>query len=217
MNGMHDMGGMQAFGAVAQEVDEPVFHAEWERRIFALNAVVLGGWNLDMWRHAIERLPPVQYLSSSYYEKRLLVLENLMIEHGLATPEEIATGRSRVTSAPVAGVVTAAAVAGDVARGDPTERPSMAPARFSLGDTVRARNFHPIGHTRLPRYTRGRHGTVERVHGCHVFPDSNARGDGEQPQWLYSVRLSARELWGKEAAAGDSVNADMWEPYLEPA
>jgi nitrile hydratase subunit beta len=217
MNGVHDMGGMMGFGPVAREAGEPVFHADWERRTFALNAVVPGSWTLDMWRHAVECLAPVQYLSSSYYEKWLAVLENLMIEHGLATPEEIATGRSRVASAPVAGVVTAAAVAGSVAQGAPKERPSMAPARFSPGDTVRARNLHPQGHTRLPRYVRGHRGTVERVHGCHVFPDSNAHGAGEQPQWLYGVRFAASDLWGEAAANHDSVNVDLWEPYVEPA
>lgn len=219
MNGVHDLGGFQDFGPVLPEPDEPVFHAEWERRAFALTLAmaVPGGWNIDMSRHARESLPPVQYLSSTYYEIWLAGLEKLMVERGLVTAEEIASGRRMVAPAPVPRVLTADAVPATLAKGGPARREAAAPARFAVGDTVRARNLNPQGHTRLPRYARGRAGMIARVHGCHIFPDAHAHGLGERPQWLYSVRFTARELWGDEAARRDCVHIDLWEPYLEPA
>ncbi|TCT13236.1 nitrile hydratase [Tepidamorphus gemmatus] len=219
MNGVHDLGGFQNFGPVQPEPDEPVFHADWERRAFALTLAMAtpGGWNIDMSRHARESLPPAQYLSSSYYEIWLAGMERLMMARGLVTREEIETGRALVPPVAIPQVLTADMVETVLARGGPADRAPAGPARFAPGDAVRARNLHPAGHTRLPRYARGRTGTVARVQGCHVFPDSNAHGRGEAPQWLYSVRFAARELWGEAAAAGDSVHIDLWESYLEPA
>ncbi len=219
MNGVHDLGGFQDFGPVLREPDEPAFHSQWERRAFALTLAMAapGGWNIDMSRHARESLPPAQYLSSTYYEIWLAGIEKLMAERRLVTPEEIETGRAVAPPAAVPRVLTANLVGEVLARGGPADREAPGPARFVPGDTVRARNMNPKGHTRLPRYARGREGMVVRVHGCHVFPDSNAHGLGEAPQWLYSVRFAARELWGEEAMAGDSVHIDLWEPYLEPA
>lgn len=218
MNGVHDLGGFQDFGPVQPEPDEPVFHADWERRAFALTLAMAapGGWNIDMSRHARESLPPAQYLSSTYYEIWLAGIEKLMLARGLVTPEEIEAGRALVAPAPVPRVLTADSVEAVLSRGGPADREPTGPARFAPGDTVRARNINPAGHTRLPRYARGRTGKVARVQGCHVFPDSNAHGHGEAPQWLYSVRFAARELWGDAAAAGDSVHIDLWESYLEP-
>lgn len=219
MNGVHDLGGFQDFGPVVPEPGEPVFHSRWERRAFALTLAMAapGGWNLDMSRHARESLPPAQYLASTYYEIWLTGMEKLMAERGLVTPEEIEAGRAIAPPAPVPRVLSAEMVGDVLARGGPADREPAGAARFVPGDTVRARNINPKGHTRLPRYARGREGTVVRVHGCHVFPDSNAHGLGESPQWLYSVRFAARELWGEEVRAGDSVHIDLWEPYLEPA
>lgn len=219
MNGVHDMGGMQDFGPVVPEPNEPVFHADWERAALALTLAMAapGGWNIDMSRHARESLPPAQYLSSSYYQIWLAGIETLMAERGLVTPGEIDTGRVTVPPVAVKAVLTADKVAGVLARGGPVDRPAPAPARFAAGDRVRALNMHPEGHTRLPRYVRGHAGEIVRVHGCHVFPDASAHGLGERPHWLYAVRFAARDLWGEAASARDSVNVDLWEPYLAPA
>jgi nitrile hydratase len=197
MNGAHDMGGTQGFGPVVEEADEPAFHADWERRVFALTIALgaSGAWNIDSSRSAREDRSPREYLDMDYYELWFAGLERLLAEH---TPER---------------VLAAADVDAMVARGGSVERPAPGPARFAVGDRVRTRNLHPRGHTRLPRYARGRVGTVERVHGCHVFPDRNALFEGEDPQWLYSVRFTAHELWGTDAS--QSVSIDAFEPYLE--
>jgi nitrile hydratase subunit beta len=215
MNGPHDLGGQMGFGAVAPELDEPVFHSEWERRAFALT-VAMGAmrlWNIDAGRHARENIPPAQYLSSSYYEIWLAGLERLLLSCDLATADEIATGKLSRPPKRLAGRLAASQVAAVLARGGPADRPAKAPARFSVGDRVRARNIHPLGHTRLPRY-RGHSGEIAAVRGSHVFPDSRAHGKGDDPQWLYAVCFRSREVWGDEARDGDTICADLWEPYL---
>ena len=217
MNGPQDMGGMMGFGPVAPEPDEPWFHAGWERRAFALTLAMgaTGSWNIDASRHARETLPPLTYWSSSYYEIWLEGLIKLMGERGLVSAEEVRTGKSTEPARPVTRVLKAGMVEGVLARGGPADRPPPAPARFKPGDKIRARNIHPQGHTRLPRYARGHPGEIVRVHGCHVFPDSSAHGKGDDPHWLYGVKFSARELWGHETR--DSIHIDLWEPYLEAA
>lgn len=217
MNGVHDMGGMQNFGPVVPEADEPVFHDEWERRAFALTMAMgrPGGWTIDMSRHARESPPPAQYLAWSYYEIWIAALERLMVERGLVTAAEIDAGRSAAAAEAVPGVLRADEVAATLARGGPVEREPAGPARFAVGDRVRALDLNPKGHTRLPRYVRGRIGTVTHVHGAHVFPDTNAHGLGECPHWLYGVAFAAQALWGPEARAGDVVQLDLWEPYLD--
>jgi nitrile hydratase len=219
VNGAHDMGGQHGFGRVEPEPDEPVFHAEWERRAFALTLAMgaTGEWNLDASRFARESLPPREYLSKTYYEIGLAGLERLAAERGLVTPEEVAAGRSLDQSRPVARILAAADVARTLGRGGPTERDSERPARFATGDRVRARNIHPPPHTRLPRYVRGHVGTVVTLHGAHVFPDAHAHGGGEDPQWLYTVSFDARELWGEQGDPTVAVSVDAFEPYLEPA
>ncbi len=219
MNGAQDMGGLHGFGPVEPEPNEPPFHAEWERRAFALTLAMgmPGGWNIDMSRSARESIPPAEYLRKSYYEIWLAGLEKLMAERGLVSPDEIDAGRALHPPKPVKKILNSADVAKVLYRGGPTERAATTPARFALGATVRAKNMHPLTHTRLPRYVRGRVGTVEHVRGCHVFPDSNATGAGENPQWLYTVRFAGQELWGAESDPAVSVAVDAWEPYLEPA
>jgi nitrile hydratase len=219
MNGAHDMGGMHGFGPVQPEADEPVFHARWERRVFALRMLVGGWrkWNIDAGRHSIERIPPADYLRWSYYEKWLESLVLLTREHGLLSAREIATGRADPARPRQTPPIKAADVPPMLARGGPSARDVPCNPRFGPGDRVRARNIHPTGHTRLPRYARGRVGIVERHHGPHVLPDSNAHFLGEQPQVLYTVRFAARELWGDEAPPADAVFIDLWESYLEPA
>ncbi|GJD76827.1 nitrile hydratase subunit beta [Methylobacterium gregans] len=218
MNGAQDLGGMHGLGPVRPEPDEPVFHADWERRVFALALAMgfTGTWNLDGSRAARESLPPAEYLASSYYAIWLRALERQVAAHGLASPEEMARGVSEAPARPVARVLTAEVLGPRFRAGFPSDRPAQAPARFAVGDAVRARNLHPAGHTRLPRYVRGRPGRVERVHGAFVLPDSNATGAGENPAWLYTVAFAAAELWGPDADPNQRVMVEMFEPYLDP-
>jgi len=219
MNGAQDLGGMMGFGPIAIEQDEPWFHAEWERRAFGLTLAMgaTGSWNIDMSRHARESLPPAEYLTSSYYEIWTKGVEKLVVAAGLLSAEELTRGRALAEPASIKRVLKVEDVPAALARGGPAERPIEQPARFAVGDQVRTRNMHPQGHTRLPRYARGKIGVVELVHGVHVFPDANAHGQGEQPQWLYTICFLSRELWGEQADPTVSVSIDAWESYLEPA
>ncbi|MEN9317407.1 MAG: nitrile hydratase subunit beta [Pseudomonadota bacterium] len=216
MNGPQDLGGMMGFGPVLPEADEPVFHAEWERRAFAITVAAgfTGQWNIDRARAARESLPPARYLASSYYEIWFEALRNLLVEKGMIGEEELASGRVQLPPKPGIRAMPAAEVPTVLARGGPSERAAERPARFAVGDRVRARVMHPAHHTRLPRYLRGKRGVIESLHGAHVFPDAHARGLGEAPQWLYTVRFEASEVWGADTTA-DSLCADCWEPYLE--
>jgi nitrile hydratase len=218
MNGAHDMGGVHGFGSVVPEADEPTFHAEWEGRVFALAIASgrAGKWNIDMMRFANENRPPADYLAKGYYEIWLAGLEVLLAERGLVSADEIRAGRSSGEPKKVDGILQHGSVEAALSRGRPTERPASVPARFRIGDRVRAKNINPTTHTRLPRYVRGRPGTIERLCGCHVFPDTNAVGQGENPQWLYTVRFDARDLWGPEADQLLKVSVDAWESYVEP-
>jgi nitrile hydratase subunit beta len=219
MNGAHDMGGVHGFGAVMPEPDEPVFHADWERRVLTRTLAMgaTGEWTLDAARFARENRAPAEYLSKSYYQIWLAGLEQLLVEHELVAPGELAAGRSLWPAKAVKRTLAARDTAGLLKRGGPTNREAPRPARFQVGDQVRARNMHPVTHTRLPRYVRGHTGTITRVHGCHVFPDSNAHGHGEDPHWLYTVSFQGRELWGAAADPTVTVSVDAFEPYLEPA
>jgi nitrile hydratase subunit beta len=214
MNGVHDMGGMAGFGSLEPEPNEPPFHAEWERRVFALTLAMGAArkWNIDTSRHSRETLPPAQYLSSTYYQLWFAGLRKLLSATGLVGEDELASGKVLRPPSPITPLKPAD-IAAVLARGTPYARQSSAAARFRLGERVRARNIHVAGHTRLPRYVRGRAGEITRVHGTFVFPDSNAHGRGEDPQWLYTVAFTAAELWGK--ADNAIVNLDLWEPYLE--
>lgn len=219
MNGPHDLGGAHGFGPVTPEPNEPWFHAEWESRAFALTLAMgaTGVWKLDMSRHARERIPPADYLSSTYYDLWRKGLERLVVEHRLVTAEEIEAGRSAGPPAVLPRTVKAADVPAMLTKGSSYEREPTAPARYAVGENVRAKVMNPLGHTRLPRYLRGRSGTIARIRGVHVFPDSNAAGKGEDPQWLYSVAFDARAVWGPETRPGDMIHADLFEPYLERA
>ncbi len=218
MNGPHDLGGQQGFGRVVPERHEPAFHDAWERRAFALTLAMgaTGAWNLDMSRAARESLPPAHYLSSSYYRIWFDALEQMLLARGLVGADELGDGRPRRAPVRVERTLAAADVAATLARGSPTGREATAPARYRAGDVVRTRLMNPVSHTRLPRYVRGRPGTIESAHGAHVYPDAHAQGLGAQPQWLYTVRFDARDLWGPDTTAS-SVCVDCWEPYLEPA
>jgi nitrile hydratase len=219
MNGAQDMGGMDGFGPVEPEPNEPVFHAEWERRAFALTLAMgmPGGWNIDMSRFARENRNPAEYLSMTYYQLWFAGLETLLKERDLVADGEIVVGHSLHPPQMDKRILAPGDVAQVLYRGGPTERETNTRARFKAGDKVRARMINPVTHTRLPRYVRGHKGTIERVIGCHVFPDSNAQGAGENPQWLYTVRFDGRELWGPDGDPSLTVSIDAWEPYLVPA
>ncbi len=220
MNGIHDMGGMHGMGPIRHEENEPVFHHKWEGRVFAITRAIGAWrkWNIDAGRHAIEQLPPDDYLRMSYYEKWLVRNIGLLVKHGLVTQEEIDTGKPAPGSQKATPPLTAANLASTIVQRPAYARPDAdAEARFKVGDRVRARNIHPIGHTRLPRYARGREGMINRHYGIFVFPDTNAHFRGEQPQHLYSVRFRSQDLWGESASPLDSVYLDLWDNYLEHA
>ena len=219
MNGIHDMGGMQDMGPISYEKDEPVFHAPWESRVFAMfiAAGAWGKWNLDAFRHTREVLPPADYLGLSYYEQWLSVLLDLLVSRGLLSAAEIASGVPAPGAAKARPPLTAENIPAALSDRIHAHRDVGVPPRFQVGQPVRARSIHPTGHTRLPRYARGKLGKVCLDHGVYVFPDSNAHFLGEKPQHVYSVRFAARELWGEQAAPQDAVYLDMWDDYLEPA
>ena len=219
MNGVHDMGGMHGFGPVVYDPNEPVFHAPWEGPVRGMVQLIAarGQVNIDSGRHSLERLPPVDYLRWSYFEKWFAALTNRMLDAGQITPEELATGRKAEGTAVATPPITGEMGAKLLASVHSYERTIAAQPRFTAGDQIRARNINPEGHTRLPRYARGRLGIVTRYHGAHVYPDSNAHFAGEAPQPLYTVRFTARELWGDTANAADTVSLDLWEDYLDPA
>lgn len=218
MNGIHDMGGMHGMGAIQHEKNEPVFHEAWEGRVYAMTLAMAawGKWNIDASRHAIELLAPADYLRMSYYERWLAHNIEMWANHGLLTREEIETGKTAAGSQKATPPFAADALPAMTAFWGSSLRPDVgAEARFKVGEHVRARNINPVGHTRLPRYARGREGVIARRHGIFVFPDTNAHFLGEHPQHLYSVRFAARELWGDAASPKDCVYLDMWDSYLE--
>lgn len=209
MNGGQDLGGVQGFGPVIDEPNEPYFHENWEARVLALVLAMgaLGLWNIDKGRHARENRSPAEYLGWSYYRIWLAGLETLLAQNGLLNDDATAETRNLKP-------LLAENVAGALAKGGPANRPPQAPAKYKVGDVITTRNLHPAHHTRLPRYLRGHSGEVVIVHDAHVFPDFAAHDKGENPQWLYTVRFKATDLWGEDKNANDHVHADLWEPYF---
>jgi nitrile hydratase len=212
-----DLGGQSGHGRVIPEPEGELFHAPWEPDALALTLAMgaTGAWNIDMSRSARETLP--NYAALSYYALWIEALQKLMMERGLLQEAEVAAGRMLQPPAFVPRVLRASDVPNVLAKGSPTERVPSLPARFAVGDSVRTRKTEAPHHTRLPGYARGKTGRVDRIHGAHVFADTNAQGLGEQPQWLYTVVFDGQELWGDEATRGLSVSVDAWEAYLEPA
>lgn len=219
MNGAQDLGGMMGFGPIAPEKDEPFFHAPWEKRAMAVTLAMgaTGSWPLDAGRFARESLPPAEYLSSSYYEIWIKALMRLLLAKGMVSEEELDRGEAIETARPVKRVIKAAEVPAALLAGTRCDRPVTRPARFAAGDPVRARNEHKLTHTRLPRYARGHVGTIVEAHTAFVLPDTNAHGEGENPEWLYTVRFAGTELWGSKADPTLTVMLDLWESYLDPA
>jgi nitrile hydratase subunit beta len=235
VNGIHDMGGMHGFGPVVRERDEPVFHAEWERRTLALR-LAMGRrrtFNSHEFRRTIERIPPHQYLGATYYEIWLLALENLLIEKGVVSRTEIdvVMAAVRAGASPPHAPVGAPDDAGSPPARDEEDSAALSKAlddgarslrydqsyrpRFKAGDRVTARNLNPEGHTRLPRYVRGHYGVIHRDWGVFVFPDTHAHGLGTKPQHCYAVAFDASELWGGDHPAGERVYVDLMEDYLD--
>lgn len=211
MNTVHDMGGMDGFGSIAREANEPVFHAEWERRMFALSfgiATAVPATDDDHFRRQIESLPPVTYLKASYYELWYRAYRAILERRGLldaTKPEGL--------NPPLTADQVWPAIEGGASNRMPEDG---IVARFAVGDAVIARNMHPTGHTRLPRYARGKSGIIQANRGVFSFADSKARGDGPCPQHLYTVAFTAQALWG-EAANRDTIHLDLWDSYLDPA
>jgi nitrile hydratase subunit beta len=219
MNGVHDMGGQHGMGPVHYEKNEPVFHGEWEGRVYALTRA-MGAWrkwSLDTSRYFLEVMPPVDYLRMSYYERWLRRLETQVVKYGFVTADELRQGRAAPGTTKATPALPMASSARWLNRGIPSSQDPAVRPTFKVGQRVRARNINPTGHTRLPRYARGKTGTVTRDHGVYVFPDTNAHEQGEKRQHVYSVRFTARELWGSDAPPRDSVHLDLFDDYLERA
>ncbi len=222
MHGIHDLGGMHGFGPINPEPEstEPVFHHPWEARVYAItrSLALLKLWNIDMSRHARERQNPIDYLRNSYYESWLAGLSTQLLESELLTPDELASGRPN-SPAPKTlrdNALRPEQIPNLPLAGPDYNRPAQTPPRFQPGDAVRARNQRVPGHTRQPRYTLGRTGTIHENYGAHIYPDLSAQGL-DQPSHLYSVRFTARELWGDSADPASTVYLDLFEDYLEPA
>lgn len=216
MNGIHDMGGMQDMGPIKYEKNEPVFHATWEGRVYAMSAAVTATKKLRLGlRPPMENLSAAEYLRMSYYELWLTSLTERLIASDLVTRAELESGRATPGSTKAALAVSAADAVAAIFR-VPARRKEAVVPRFQAGQPVRARNINPVTHTRLPRYARGRAGTIHRDHGVFAFMETSAYGLGDKPQHLYSVRFSARELWGEQAPPQDSVYVDLYDDYLEP-
>ena len=219
MNSIHDLGGMENVGVLDIEANEPVFHHDWERKVFTFALSLIGAryFGLDEVRHAVERMPPADYLLAPYYETWLYGMTSLLVEKNVLTREELATGRSlRPDNGNLLPAFPPQMAGYIMTQPIPTMVDVNVPARFKPGDDVVARNFHPTTHTRLPRYARGKRGVVEEVYGIFPFSDAVAHGGPDRPQHVYSVSFTARELWGDDAAAGDTVSMDLFEDYLDP-
>ena len=227
MNGVHDLGGTEGLGPVAptKEGEEPVFYSDWERAVFGLLVPsLLAGMNLDEFRHGIERMHPAEYLSSRYYEHWLHTIETNLTEKGVIDPNELEEKVRHYRENPDAPLPDrqdaeqTKTLLEVMHAGASTRMPTDGEPRFKPGQTVRVKNHHPSGHTRLARYLRGKQGVVDRVHPSFVFPDTNSKREGENPQYVYSVRFEAPEVWGAETSeSNETIYFDLWEPYLEGA
>ncbi len=219
MNGIHDMGGMHGLGPIEIEPDAPVFHAPWEGRVMALGDAMgpWGSWSVDRFRYLRETIAPVDYLTKPYYEQWLMTFLRLFREDGLVSGAELASGRPDEGAPKHEPKIRPADIGRVAGREDTARRKDGKAARFRPGDAVVARTISPSGHTRLPRYARGKRGVVDRDHGLFVFADTNAHKQGENPQHVYSVRFEARELWGETAGRRDGVYLDLWDDHLDPA
>lgn len=223
MSRVHDMGGRFGDGPVIPEEEGVMFHADWHPRALAVTLACgsLGLWNIDVSRHARESLAPMDYARFSYYEKWMAALADLLVDTGALSADELAQGKALSDSALAAKRLEPGAVAAVLAKGGPADRPSTVPARFAPGDTVEIRAFAenvtvPGGHTRLPEYAAGAKGTILRLHGSHVLPDSSAHRLGEAAEPLYAVAVRAVDIWAHPEHPQDEVILDLWDSYLAP-
>jgi nitrile hydratase len=219
MNGIHDLGGMHGFGAVAAEHDEPPFHERWEGRAAAMVDIMTfpPGFTVDRFRYLRETLRPDLYLTQTYYEQWLYIAEQALLESGMISSEELARGKPAAATPKRTDAMPAGAVWGFLHDRSHSGRDLGDAPGLVVGQRVRTRNSQPDGHTRLPRYARGKLGSIVRHHGAHVLPDASAHGRGDAPEHLYTVRFAASALWGEGANPRDRVHLDLWESYLEPA
>jgi nitrile hydratase len=222
MNGVHDMGGMHGFGPIEYEANEPRFHAAWEAHVAAINNRArrgLGLYNNDEFRYGIEQMQPGDYLRASYFERWLASIEYNLVQKGILSRGELDARiellRDQLESV-LPSRVDAAPPRHEPTPGSDAHMPGIEPL-FVVGDAVVTRNAHPNGHSRLPRYVRGKRGVIHRVNGPEIFPDTHAHGLGEHPQVVYSVRFDGRELWGDSAEPRQMLYIDLWESYLEPS
>lgn len=218
MNGPQDIGGNHGFGPIRPEHDEPLFHAEWEARAMAMTiaAGATGHWTIDESRFARENRQPAEYYRLSYYQIWIAGLQRLLLDKGLVTEAELASGQVSEQAVPPKRKLLPQDVSAVLSRGGPVDRdPNGHEPAYAVGDRVRTRNLQPIGHTRLPAYARDKIGRIELVQGYHIFADTSAQGDHDRAEWLYTVVFDARELFGETANSRDEVTIDAWEPYLD--
>jgi nitrile hydratase beta subunit len=225
MNGVHDLGGMHGFGPIEREPNEPSFHADWEKAVLVMNLAGMVGrvYNLDEFRHGVERMDQARYLRTSYYEHWLASIERLLVEKGVVDAKELEERTRHFEQNPNAPLPNRqdlellARVMTVVRRGTAESSAKDPVPRFKPGDAVITRNWQPPGHTRLPGYARGHRGRIHLVHGVYLLPDAHAHGRGRCPEPLYSVAFESGELWGDAAEPRERVHIDLWESYLHPA
>ena len=217
VGGIHDMGGVPGYGPVEPEVDEPVFHDEWEGRVFGLATSVKGGLS----RRVLESLAPEDYLSG-YYQRWMLALERGLVDRGMLSADELDEkiehfrGNPGASPTRIVDPLLTERVRAGVYRQRQAHREPARPPAFAVGDPVRARRIEHAGHTRLPRYVQGKRGIVGAVYAAYDLPDDTSGGEDAPVQQLYSVRFEGPELWGSSAEPGTALHIDMWEGYLEP-
>jgi nitrile hydratase subunit beta len=220
MNGGQDLGGQMGFGPIAPEPNEPVFHAPWEKRVLAMSvaAGAMGHWSIDESRFARENIPPAEYQAADYYTIWIGGLETLLLNHTFVSSDELAQGKVLTTGTQPKRVLKGVDVNATLLRGFAVDRPATQVPLYAIGQRVRMINDHPKGHTRLPRYARGKIGVIENMQPSpHVLPDTSAHGAGENPQWLYTVAFTGEELWGHSAEPGTKVSVEAWESYIREA
>ena len=216
MDGPHDLGGREGFGPIAVDEFERNFKTDWEARMWGLNGAMSQdpGWTLDWWRHVRELIEPTDYMTRPYFDQWAQIYAALMVDSGIASYEELASGKSDGTRPdldPPQGAEAVLAATRKTARFD---RPIERAPKFAVGDAVTTRAHGHSGHTRLPRYAMGRPGVIHAYHGAHVFPDRKARGE-KHAEPLYGVAFRAADLWPEAAGRRDRVFLDLWESYLE--
>ncbi len=223
MNGVHDLGGMHGFGPIEREPNEPTFHADWEKAVLTMNLVGMARrlYNIDEFRHGVERMGQADYLTSSYYEHWLASISTLLVEKGVIGRDELEARTRDVARNPDAPLPARrdpellAQIMDVLVRTGMAEKSAPGPApRFKPGDAVVTRNWQPPGHTRLPGYARGHRGRIHLIHGVYLLPDAHAHGRGRRNEPLYSVAFESGELWGDAAEPRARVHIDLWESYL---